>query len=106
MRWVTDRLLDAQKTALRYHVTAHPSIGEREAAFRVISFAELIETPILIVHVSSASVDEEVRRAQERGLSIYAETCPQYLFLSSEDIDTPDMSGAKCVCTPPPRERP
>jgi dihydropyrimidinase len=105
IRWLTDRLLEARKTALRYHVAAHPAIGEREAAFRAISFAELIETPILIVHVSSASVVEEVRRAQARGLCIFAETCPQYLFLSSEDIDTADMSGAKCVCTPPPRER-
>ncbi len=105
IRWLTDRLLDAKKSALRYHVAAHPAIGEREAAFRAISFAELIETPILIVHVSSASVVEEVRRAQARGLSIFAETCPQYLFLSAEDIDTADMSGAKCVCSPPPRER-
>jgi dihydropyrimidinase len=55
--------------------------------------------------VSSASVVEEVRRARARGLSIFAETCPQYLLLSAEDIDTVDMSGAKCVCSPPPRER-
>jgi dihydropyrimidinase len=105
IRWLTDRLLENRKTALRYHVAAHPSIGEREATFRAISFAELIETPILIVHVSSVSVVEEIRRAQARGLRIFAETCPQYLFLCAEDIDTADMSGAKCVCTPPPRER-
>jgi dihydropyrimidinase len=105
VRWLTDRLLERRKTALRYHVTAHSDIGEREATFRAISFAELVETPILIVHVSSGSVVEEIRRAQGRGLPIFAETCPQYLFLSAEDIDTPDMSGAKCVCTPPPRDR-
>lgn len=105
IRWLTDRLLERRKTQLRYHVAAHPSIGEREAAFRAISFAELIETPILIVHVSAGSVVEEIRRAQARGLPIFAETCPQYLFLSSQDIDTADMSGAKCVCTPPPRDR-
>jgi len=105
VRWLTDRLLESRKTALRYHVTAHSDIGEREATFRAISFAELIETPILIVHVSAATVVEEIRRAQARGLPIYAETCPQYLFLSSEDIDTVDLSGAKCVCTPPPRDR-
>jgi dihydropyrimidinase len=105
IRWLTDRLLDLRKTELRYHVTAHPEIGEREAAYRAISFAELLDTPILIVHVSSGTVVEEVRRAQARGLPIFAETCPQYLFLSSEDIDTVDMSGAKCVCTPPPRGR-
>jgi dihydropyrimidinase len=105
IRWLTDRLLESRKTALRYHVTAHSEIGEREAAFRAISLAELIETPILIAHVSSSQVVDEVRRAQARGLPVFAETCPQYLFLSSEDIDTADMSGAKCVCTPPPRDR-
>ena len=105
IRWLTDRLLEIRKTELRHHVTAHPAIGEREAAFRAISLAELIDTPILIVHVSSAAVVEEIRRAQARGLPIFAETCPQYLFLCAEDIDTVDMSGAKCVCSPPPRER-
>jgi dihydropyrimidinase len=105
IRWLTDRLLEMRKTELRYHVTAHPEIGEREAAYRAISFAELLDTPILIVHVSSGIVVEEIRRAQARGLPIFAETCPQYFFLSSEDIDTVDMSGAKCVCTPPPRGR-
>jgi dihydropyrimidinase len=105
IRWLTDRLTESRKTALRYHVNAHPCIGEREATYRAISFAELIDTPILIVHVSSAAVVDEIRRARARGLRIFAETCPQYLFLSSEDIDTEDLSGAKCVCTPPPRER-
>lgn len=105
IRWLTDRLLERRKTAIRYHVTAHSEIGEREATFRAISFAELIETPIMIVHVSSGIVVEEIRRAQARGLPILAETCPQYLFLSAEDIDTVDLSGAKCVCTPPPRSR-
>jgi len=105
IRWLTERLLESRKTALRYHVTAHSEIGEREATYRAISLAELIETPILIVHVSSGAVVEEIRRARARGLPIHAETCPQYLFLSSQDIDTADMSGAKCVCSPPPRDR-
>jgi len=105
IRWLTTRLLESRKTALRYHVTAHPEIGEREATFRAISFAELVDTPILIVHVSSASAVEEIRRARARGLPIFGETCPQYLFLSSQDIDTADLSGAKCICTPPPRDR-
>ena len=105
IRWLTDRLLERRQTAMRYHVTAHSEIGEREATYRAIALAELIETPILIVHVSSGSVVDEIRRAQARGLPIYAETCPQYLFLSSQHIDTVDMSGAKCVCTPPPRDR-
>jgi dihydropyrimidinase len=105
IRWLTERLIEQRKTALRYHVTAHSEIGEREATFRAISFSELVGTPIMIVHVSSGIVVEELRRAQARGLPILAETCPQYLFLSAEDIDTVDLSGAKCVCTPPPRNR-
>jgi dihydropyrimidinase len=86
-------------------VHSHPEIGDREATFRAISFSELIETPILISHVAAAGAVEEIRRAKARGLPIYAETCPQYLFLSAEDIDTHDLSGATCVCTPPPRDK-
>ena len=105
IRWLTDRFIAARKTQLRYHVHSHPQIGDREATFRAISFSELIETPILISHVAAAGAVEEIRRAKARGLPIYAETCPQYLFLSAEDIDTHDLSGASCVCTPPPRDK-
>lgn len=105
IRWLTDHFLKARKTQLRYHVVSHPAIGDREATFRAISLAEVIETPILVCHVSAAGAAEEIRRAKKRGLPVYAETCPQYLFLAAEDIDTPDLSGAMCVCTPPPRPR-
>jgi len=105
IRWLTERLLERRKTQLKYHVVAHPALGEREATYRAISLAELVDTPILIVHVSAASVVEEIRRAQARGLPVYAETCPHYLFLSSEQIDTCDFSGTKYICSPPPRER-
>lgn len=105
IRWLTERFLQARKTHLRYHVAAHPAISDREATFRAICLSELVETPILICHVASAGAVEIIRRAKARGLPVYGETCPQYLFLSAEDIDTPDMSGAMCVCTPPPRER-
>lgn len=105
IRWLTEKLLEARKTQLRYHVAAHPEIGDREATHRAISLAELGESPILIAHVAAAGAVEEIRRAKARGLPVHAETCPQYLFLSAEDIDTSDMTGAQCVCTPPPRDR-
>ncbi len=105
IRWLTERFVAARKTQLRYHVHAHPDIGDREATFRAISLSELIETPILVSHVAAGGAVEEIRRAKARGLPIYAETCPQYLFLSAEDIDTDDLSGSKCVCTPPPRDK-
>ncbi len=105
IRWLTERFIAARKTQLRYHVQAHPEIGDREATYRAISLSELIETPILVSHVAAGGAVEEIRRARARGLPIHAETCPQYLFLSSEDIDTQDLSGAACVCTPPPRDK-
>jgi dihydropyrimidinase len=105
IRWLTERLIEQRRTRLKYHVVARSAIGEREATYRAISLAELVETPILIVHVSSGSVVEEIRRAQWRALPVYGETCPQYLFLCAEQIDTCDLSGAKYVCSPPPRER-
>jgi dihydropyrimidinase len=105
IRWLTERFVAARKTQLRYHVLAHPEIGDREATYRAISLSELIETPILVSHVAAGGAVEEIRRARARGLPIHAETCPQYLFLSAEDIDTRDLSGAACVCTPPPRDK-
>lgn len=105
IRWLTERLLEQRKTALKYHVASHPDIGDREATYRAISLSELAEAPILIAHVAASGAVEEIRRAKSRGLPIYAETCPQYLFLSADDIDTVDLTGAKCVCTPPPRHR-
>jgi dihydropyrimidinase len=103
VRWLTEHLLAQRKTQLRYHEVAHSVISDREATYRAISLAELVESPILIAHVASAAAVEEIRRARKRGLPVYAETCPQYLFLSSDDLDTVDLSGARCVCTPPPR---
>src|SRR5258708_458822 len=105
IRWLTDRLIESGRIAPHYHVVAHPAIGDREATHRAISFAELLEVPILIAHVGAAAAVEQIRWARSRGLEVYGETCPQYLLLSAEDIHTPDMEGAKYVCTPPPRAK-
>jgi dihydropyrimidinase len=105
VRFLTHRLVSSGYTAVRYHARARPALGDREAAHRAITFAELVEVPILIAHVSAAEVVEEIRRAQARGAPILAETCPQYLFLSEADLAAPGAEGAKCVCTPPPRTR-
>ncbi len=103
VRWLTESLIAAGRTSMRYHARARPALGDREAAHRAITFAELVEVPILIAHVSAAAVVDEIRRAQARGVPILAETCPQYLFLSEADLAVPGVEGAKCVCTPPPR---
>ncbi|MBR9771758.1 MAG: dihydropyrimidinase [Gammaproteobacteria bacterium] len=98
-------LLEAQgHTAPRYHAEAHSSIAEREATHRAISLAELIDVPLLIVHVSGPQAIEQIRWAQSRGLRVYGETCPQYLMLTADDLDQDGFEGAKCVCSPPPRD--
>lgn len=101
--WLTDLLEEAGKTAPRFHADSRPQIVEREAAHRAISLAELVGVPMLIVHVSSNAAMTQIQTAQNRGINIYAETCPQYLFLTADDLAKPGFEGAKCVCSPPPR---
>src|SRR4029077_20305148 len=71
---------------------------------RAISLSEIIDVPIMIVHVSNREAMEEIRRAQQRGLKIYGETCPQYLVLTAKDLEGLNMEGARYVCSPPPRD--
>jgi dihydropyrimidinase len=101
--WLTDKLLAAGRTAPRHHADARPAPVEREATHRAIMLAELIDVPILIVHVSGGEAIEQIRWAQDRGLNVYAETCPQYLFLTAAHLGA-GYHGAKCVCSPPPRD--
>ena len=103
--WLTDRMIAEGRTAPKHHAHARPPVSEREAAHRAITFAEVVDVPILIVHVSTRAATEQIRAAQDRGLAIYAETCPQYLFLTADDLDHPGFEGAKYCCTPPPRDR-
>jgi dihydropyrimidinase len=78
---------------------------EREATHRAIALSQLVDVPILIVHVSGREAVEQIRWARGHGLQVYAETCPQYLFLTAEDLGIDDSyHGARCVCSPPPRD--
>jgi dihydropyrimidinase len=105
LTWLTERLEAAGKTEPKYHATSRPMVVEREATHRAISLAEIADVPILIVHVSGREAADEIRRAKARGLNIRAETCPQYLLLTEADLDLPDFEGAKCMCSPPPRDK-
>lgn len=102
--WMTERLLAGGHTAPRYHAISHPRIAESEASSRAIAMAELVDTPMLIVHVSTAEAARTIRKARDRGLRIHGETCPQYLFLTREDLDRPGADGAMFCCSPPPRD--
>lgn len=103
--WLTERLLAAGLSAPRYHASSRPMLVEREATHRAIALAELVDVPILIVHVSGRDAVEQIRWAQSKGLKVYAETCPQYLFLTAASLGCDDsFEGAKCICSPPPRD--
>jgi len=103
--WLTENLLEAGLTAPRYHATSRPMLVEREATHRAISLAELVDVPVLIVHVSGREAVEQIQWARSRGLKVLSETCPQYLFLTADDLGINDSyEGAKCVCSPPPRD--
>jgi len=104
IRFLTDRLERAGKTAPHFHGASRPIPVEREATHRAISLAELVDVPIVIVHVSNRAAREEIARAQRKGLRVYGETCPQYLVLTAKDMEGLNMEGAKYVCSPPPRD--
>lgn len=101
--WLTERLERAGKTSAAYHEASRPMLVEREATYRAIALAELVETPILLVHVSGREAIDVIAAARQRGLPVFAETCPQYLFLSVDDLHGED--GGKCMCSPPPRAK-
>jgi dihydropyrimidinase len=104
IRWLTEKLLTAGNTAPLFHAVSHPRIAEAEATERALRLSELLDVPLLIVHMSEISAINAVRAAQTRGLRIYGETCPQYLFLTAQDLDRHGLEGAKFCCSPPPRD--
>jgi dihydropyrimidinase len=103
--WISERLLARGYVAPKYHAISHPQIAEAEASRRAIDLARLIDAPLLIVHVSAPEAARAILEARGQGLEIYGETCPQYLFLSAEDLDREGMEGAKFCCSPPPRDK-
>jgi dihydropyrimidinase len=101
---IIKRALAEGRTAPKYHALTRPTIAEAEGVHRAIRLSEMAEAPVYIVHLSCADALEQVREARDRGLPTFAETCPQYLFLSIEDYGE-GFEGAKYVMTPPLREK-
>jgi dihydropyrimidinase len=93
------------QTAPKYHALTRPTRAEGEATGRAIALAEMAGVPIYIVHLSCSDALEKVKQARDMGLPAYAETCPQYLFLSYEDYEKPGFEGAKYVMSPPLRDK-
>lgn len=103
--WITERLLTRGYHAPKFHAVSHAPIAESEASRRAIDLARLVDAPLLIVHVSEPEAARAILEARNNGLPIYGETCPQYLFLTAEDLNKNGMEGAKYCCSPPPRDK-
>jgi len=102
---IVARALAEGKTAPIYHALTRPPRAESEAVHRAIAMAEIAGAPVYIVHLSSEDALNEVREARDRGVPAFAETCPQYLLLSIEELERPNFEGAKYVFTPPLRPK-
>src|SRR5438132_7686533 len=102
---LVQRALAEGKTAPKYHALTRPARAEAEATHRAIALAEIAGVPIYIVHLSAAEALDMVTEARDRGLPAYAETCPQYLFLSYDNYEEPGFDGAKYVMSPPLRPK-
>ncbi|MGA2477896.1 MAG: dihydropyrimidinase [Spirochaetia bacterium] len=102
---IVARALAEGKTAPIYHALTRPPRAEAEAVHRAIALAEIAGVPVYIVHLSSEDALNEVREARDRGVPAFAETCPQYLLLSIDELERPNFEGAKYVFTPPLRPK-
>jgi dihydropyrimidinase len=102
---IIKRALAQGRTAPKYHALTRPTRAEAEGVHRAIAISEMAEAPVYIVHLSCADALNQVREARDRGLPAFAETCPQYLFLSYDNYEEPGFEGAKYVMTPPLREK-
>lgn len=102
---IIQQALAEGKTAPVYHALTRPTTAEAEAVHRAIAMAEIAGAPVYIVHLSSEDALNQVREARSRGVRAFAETCPQYLLLTIDELRRPDFEGAKFVFTPPLREK-
>ncbi len=102
---LVEQALRKGHTAPKYHALTRPPRLEAEATYRSICLAEVADVPVYIVHLSAAEALEQVTAARDRGLPVFAETCPQYLFLSYDNYEEPDFGGAKYVMSPPLRDK-
>ena len=100
---LVDEAISRGDTDPRFHGLTRPERLEAEATHRAVELARVTGAPLYVVHLSASGALEEVTAARDRGQNAFAETCPQYLFLSDEDMARDGFEGAKYVCSPPLR---
>ncbi|MCQ0025267.1 dihydropyrimidinase [Streptomyces somaliensis DSM 40738] len=102
---LVEQALARGDTGPRHHGEAHHPLLEAEAAHRAVQLARVAGAPLYVAHVSAREALAALAAARDEGLPVFGETCPQYLFLSADDLAGPDFEGAKYVCDPPLRSR-
>jgi dihydropyrimidinase len=102
---LVEQALARGETDPRHHGEVRKALLEAEATHRVIKLAQVAGAPVYVVHVSAQEAVAELARARDEGLPVFGETCPQYLFLSTDNLAEPDFEGSKYVCSTPLRPR-
>ncbi|HEX8926355.1 MAG TPA: amidohydrolase family protein, partial [Terriglobales bacterium] len=77
--------LAQRNTAPKFHALTRPTLAEAEAVGRAIAIAQMAGAALYVVHVSCDDALQKIREAHNQHLPVYAETCPQYLYLSLDD---------------------
>lgn len=115
IRFLNEKLQSKELLDPYYHAVSRPIEAEDEASYRVIQLSKIIDLPILIVHMSSPTAINHVRKAQNKNIPVFSETCPQYLFLTNDKLKSighnghdhsveDHFDGAKYICSPPLRD--
>lgn len=102
---LVEQALARGETDPRFHGEVRKALLEAEATHRAIQLARVAGAPLYVVHVSAEEAVAELAAARDKGLPVFGETCPQYLFLSTDNLAEPDFEGAKYVCSTPLRPR-
>ncbi|MFD3437893.1 MULTISPECIES: dihydropyrimidinase [unclassified Streptomyces] len=102
---LVEQALAEGRTDPRYHGEVRRVLLEAEATHRAIQLARVAGAPLYVVHVSAEEALAELAAARDMGLNVFGETCPQYLFLSTDNLAEPDFGGAKYVCSTPLRPK-
>ncbi|MEU3017296.1 dihydropyrimidinase [Nocardiopsis sp. NPDC007018] len=102
---LVEQALAEGRTDPRYHGEVRKALLESEATHRAVQLARVAGAPLYVVHVSATEAVAELARARDLGLNVFGETCPQYLFLSTDNLAEPGFEGAKYVCSTPLRPR-
>ncbi|MEV7425306.1 MULTISPECIES: dihydropyrimidinase [unclassified Streptomyces] len=102
---LVEQALAEGRTDPRYHGEVRKVLLEAEATHRAIQLARVADAPLYVVHVSAEEALAELATARDKGLPVFGETCPQYLFLSTDNLAEPDFEGSKYVCSTPLRPK-